>query len=87
VLDPSYGLHSHQNVPSRNYGVHFHQNEPSPACWTIETLTMAYVSVKMHMVLAMAYVPFKACLTLTMINIFVRMHLAHKNILNVFAKT
>jgi hypothetical protein len=48
---------------------------------------MAYVSVEMHMALAMAYVPFKTHLTLTMIDILVRMHLAHNNILNVFSKT
>ncbi len=48
---------------------------------------MAYVSVEMHMALAMAYVPFKTHLTLIMINILVKMHLAHKNILNVFSKT
>jgi hypothetical protein len=68
-------------------GLHFHQNELGPTCWTIETLTMAYVSVEMHMALAMAYVPFKTHLTLIMINILVKMHLAHKNILNVFSKT
>jgi hypothetical protein len=87
VLEPIYGLDSHQNVPSPNYRLHFHQNEHGPTCWTIETLTMAYIFIEMHMALAMPYVPFKTCLTLTMINILVRMHLAHNNILNVFSKT
>jgi hypothetical protein len=59
-----------------------------------ETLSMAYVLIKMHMTphvpfgtLVITYIPFETCMVLTMVNIFVRMHLAHKIILDVSFET
>jgi hypothetical protein len=55
------------------------------------TLVMTYILIKMHLALrvpfrtlTMAYIPFKTCLTLAMVNILIRMHCAHNDILDVF---
>jgi hypothetical protein len=53
----------------------------------IETLAMAYVFVETCLTLVMGYVPFKMHLTLGMVNIFIKMWLAHNNILDVSFET
>ncbi len=59
-----------------------------------KTLAMVYILIGMcvtfHVpfgILAMTYAPFKMCLTLGTINNFIRMHLSHNNIFNVFFET
>jgi hypothetical protein len=75
-----YGLHSHQNMfgtscsfRNPNYGLYFLKIHLAPHV-LFGTLTMVYV-------------PFEICVALAMVNIFIKMHLAHNIILNVFFET
>ncbi len=54
-------------------------------------LAMAYILIKMCLTfyvhfrtLDMAYIPFQTCLALVIVNIFIKMYLAHNNTLDVF---
>jgi hypothetical protein len=53
------------------------------------TLAMAYIFIKMCLTfhvpfrtLDMAYIPFEMCLALVIVNIFIKMYLAHNSILD-----
>jgi hypothetical protein len=60
----------------------------------LKTLAMVYIFIKMCLAphvpfetLAMAYIPFKTHLALAIINILIKMHLAHNNILDASFET
>jgi hypothetical protein len=48
---------------------------------------MAYISNKMYMALVMVCIPFETHSAPAMVNIFVKMHIAHYNILNISFET
>ncbi len=59
-----------------------------------ETLIMVYILIRMNVAfhlpfrtLAIAYIPFKTCLDQDMVNILVKMHFTHNNILDVSFET
>jgi len=59
-----------------------------------ETLIMVYILITMNLALhlpfktlAIAYIPFKTCLDQDMVNILVKMHFTHNNILDVSFET